>query len=214
MYQQPRRFVNRHRRKLLLSGTAFLAVNFVTSPSFACGGGPDPDSAYDEQSSTTKKKPKTKKEKQSIVMSQAKFLRLSPAQIRKYKSKDRADTIKIEGFSIDGSRNLYLMADDEHKLTHKLLKDMAKLKTKSTRYEHLRRERYRVRKLIKQLQKEKDNLPKTDAPETEKLLSKIFKKKTKADEIDARIQSLTYYLGGADSGVGGWSQSPMEGTLK
>ena len=71
-----------------------------------------------------------------------------------------------------------------------------------------------MKKLIKELKKEKDSLPKTDAPKTEKLLSKIFKKKTRADEIDARINSLIYYLGGAGHGVGGWSQSPMEGTLK
>ena len=212
--------LNQVRRGTLLSGIALLAVYISAPASFACGGGPDPDSASDDPSSTTKKKPKTKKEKQSyssiknanMTISQNDFSKLSKSKIDSW-HKSNIKLI-IDGFSVEMSKNLFDMANNERKLTHKLLKDMAKLKTKSTRKEHLRREQYRVKKLIKELKKEKDSLPKTDAPKTEKLLSKIFKKKTRADEIDTRINSLIYYLGGAGHGVGGWSQSPMEGTLK
>ena len=200
--------VNQYRRKTLLSGAAFLAVNLVASPGFACGGGGGGDE-QSEQSSTTKKKPKTKKEKQSTVtISQAKFLRMSHAEIRKHLQ--NGSTTRIEGFA-GGSEILWDMAYyGEYKLTRKLVKDMAKLKTFKTRKEHLKKEAYRVKKLIKELKKEKDNLPKTDAPETEKLLSKIFKKKTKADEIDARLESLSYYA----YGVTVWSKHPELGTLK
>lgn len=131
-YQQPRRFVNRHRRKTLVTGAAFLAANFIASPGFACGGGPDPDSTSGHQSSTTNKKPKAKKEKGSVVtMSQSKFLRLSPAEIRK--EYENGSGKKVEGFSYAGSDDLIDMAFYERKSTHRLVKDMAKLKTKEAR---------------------------------------------------------------------------------
>ena len=179
-------FVNQYRRKTLLSGAALLAVNLIASPSFACGGGPDPDSADDDQSSSSKKVP-------IKSITQNDFRNLSDREIL-----HNLSNTKIDGFSHKMSKNLFSMAFYDRTSTRRLVKDMAKLKTKKERRARLKKEINRVEKLKALLHKSMENLEKNKASDGAR--NAELQRFSNADKY------LTY--------VRLWARNPMEGTRK
>ena len=190
------------RRGTLLSGIALLAVYVSAPASFACGGGPDPE----DQSSGGRKKPKAKKNVPQINapykenFSQRQFRNLSAADLREHSinSSHYRSTLKIEGFSPRMTKTLFEMAGHDRASTRRLVKDMAKLKTKKTRKAHLRKEINRSDDLDRILFKSIKTLEKSKASK-----AAIKDEKTRMDDnFDYR------YL------VVKWARNPMEGTLK
>jgi len=187
------------RRGTLLSGIALLAVYVSAPASFACGGGPDPDSASDDQSSTTKKKPQVKAPyKESFTQRQ--FRNLSAADLREHSidSYHNRSTLKIEGFSPGMTKTLFQMAGHDRTSTRRLVKDMAKLKTKKARKAHLKTEIKRSKELHRTLKK------------SIKTLKKNKSSQAAIDDANTRGVDNSYYVGL----VRRWALNPMEGTLK
>jgi len=192
-------FVNQYRRKTLLSGAAFLSVNLAASPSLACGGGPDPDSASDGQSSRAKKRPQViAPYKESFTQRQ--FRNLSAADLREHSidSSQNRSTLKIEGFSPRMTRILFDMAGHDRTSTRRLVKDMAKLKTEKARKAHLKTEIKRSKELHRTLKK------------SIKTLKKNKSSQAAIDDANTRGVDNSYYVGL----VRRWALNPMEGTLK
>ena len=188
-------FVNQYRRKTLLSGAAFLAVNFVASPSLACSGGDGGDGGeQSEQSSTTKKKP-------IVKMSVDEFRSLSPGEIDRHirgGTVDRKYDIKVRGFSTKMSENLMMMANWDRASTRKLLKDMSKLETKEARKARLKKEDERAKKL-KKLHKD-----------SEKKLKKNKASQEAQNEEHQRFRKAKFYK----TNLWRWLNDPSEGTYK
>jgi len=193
IYQQPRRFVNPYRRKTLLSGAAFLAVYFTPTASLACGDGGGDGGEQDVQSNSSKKVPVDS-------MTQSQFRNLSAENIDEIMDdvEHNKITIKIDGFSPKHSINLLRMANVDRTSTRRLVKDMAKLKTKKTRKEHLRKEINRSDDLDRILVKSIKTLKKNKASK-----AAVKDEKTRMDDnFDYR------YL------VVRWARNPMEGVRK
>jgi len=182
--------VNQYRRGILLSGAAFFAVSFVTSPSLASGGGGGGGECgsceSDEQSNNSKKAP-------IKSMTQNDFRNLSDREILNHLS-----NTKIDGFSHKMSKNLLSMAFYDRTSTRRLVKDMAKLKTKKARRARLKKETNRVEKLKALLHKSMENLEKNKASDGAR--NAELHRFSNADKY------LTY--------VRRWARNPMEGTRK
>lgn len=109
--------------------------------------------------------------------------------------------LKIDGFSSSMSSWLVQMANFDRRATFRLMKDMAKLKTKAQRQQRLRLERERVAKLILKVQASINRL----AGKKQTLGVKLALK----SEEERQKRTITY-----SKGLKIWAQHPMEGTRK
>lgn len=187
-------FINQYRRNILCSGVAFLTVCFSAPASLASGGGGGGDGGEQgNQTSGSKKKP-------IVNISQNEFRSMSAGEIDKYAraGSGRKYNIKVNGFSPRMSETLLMLALWDRAATRRLIKDMAKLKSKKERKARLKKEHANAKKLEKLLKASMKKLKKDNASVGAQY------------EEEQRWRHAKFYK----EKLWRWESNPMEGTLK